>query len=67
MGAYENCRFDLNGDRSEDVKDLLSFNSVWYQPTDETNFGFDLIRTPPSSGRIDGADLEEWLENFENR
>jgi len=64
MGAYENCHFDLNGDRSEDVKDLLSFPPEWYRPTDETNFGFDVYRDGPSQDRIDRLDLDELLEEL---
>ncbi|MCA9446659.1 MAG: right-handed parallel beta-helix repeat-containing protein, partial [Candidatus Omnitrophica bacterium] len=58
MGAYENCRYDVNGDRSEDVKDLLSFPPEWYRPVDETNFGYNLIQLGPSEDRIDAADLD---------
>ncbi|MCB9770628.1 MAG: hypothetical protein H6752_20705, partial [Candidatus Omnitrophica bacterium] len=65
MGAYENCRFDLNGDRSEDVKDLLSFPPEWYRPVDETNFGFNLNREGLSLDRIDGGDLNAWLKGVE--
>ncbi|MCA9427512.1 MAG: DUF1565 domain-containing protein [Candidatus Omnitrophica bacterium] len=64
MGAYENCRYDVNGDRSEDVKDLLSFPPEWYRPVDETNFGYNLIQLGPSEDRIDAADLDELLQNI---
>jgi len=64
MGAYENCHFDVNGDRSEDVNDLLSFPPEWYQPTNETNFGFDLNRSGPSRNRVDRLDLDELLEEL---
>ncbi len=64
MGAYENCHFDLNGDGAEDVKDLISFPSVWYDPANETNFGFNVNRSGVSEDRIDSFDLDELLNSL---
>jgi hypothetical protein len=57
MGAYENCRMDLDGDREESGKDVLFFPMEWLRPADPANCRLDVSDESSSHGRIDSADL----------